>query len=215
VRRTLSFLLYPLFTLWLVIPWIRRRRRHPRWWMVRLAGALVGIVLLTGGPALQVLGGSLVMLAALLVPVPDPDRVRRIAEALGAPHSLNGGYFREGGLPVPRGTPLVFLLSAEELLVAPEDRPDYVLGRFPLAGIQRILVDGEEYRPRYISFAKEPPRRDPQADRRAKTRLALALPEAALEVEFRGVFARHLAEVAAHTLHDLKRTRPALPVING
>ena len=213
MRRLLSLLLYPLFSLWLLIPILRRWRRSRRWWMVRLAGAIVGLVLLAGSPLLRVAGASLLVLAALLSPVPDPDRVRRIAESLGVPHSLNAGFFQSGGIPIPPGVPLLFLLSPDQILVVPEDRPDHVLARYFLASLNRIRLDGDDYQPRYVSFAKEPPRREVDPDRYAVTRLTLDLDGSTLEVVFRGVFGHHLGEVAAHTLYDLQGRKPALPMI--
>jgi hypothetical protein len=215
VRRLLSLLLYPLFSLWLLIPILRRWRRSRRWWMVRLAGAIVGLVLLAGSPLLRVAGASLLVLAALLSPVPDPDRVRRIAEGLGVPHSLNAGFYQSGGLPIPPGVPLLFLLSPDQLLVVPEDRPDHVLACYALASLVRIRLDGEDYEPRYVSFAKEPPRREQDPDRQAVTRLTLDLDGSTLEVVFRGVFGHHLGEVTAHTLYDLRRCKPALRVFTA
>lgn len=214
MRRLLSLLLYPVFGLWLLIPAIGRWRRSPRWWMARLAGALLGLALLAGSPMLRVAGASLLVLAALLAPVPDPDRVLRIAESLGAPHSLNGGFFQSGGLPIRPGVPLLFLLSPDRLLVVPENSPDQVLARYSLASLTRIRLDGEDFQPRYVSFAKEPPRREASPDRQAITRLTLDLDGSTLEVVFRSVFGHHLGEVAAHTLYDLRRRKPALPVIN-
>lgn len=214
MRRLITLLLYPLFSLWLLIPILRRWRRSRRWWMVRLAGAILGLVLLAGSPMLRVAGASLLVLAALLSPVPDPDRVRRIAEGLGVPHSLNAGFFQSGGLPIPPGVPLLFLLSPDQLLIVPEDRPDHVLARYALASVACIRLDGGDYQPHYVSFAKEPPRREVDPDRDAITRLTLDLDGSTLEVVFRGVFGHHLGEVAAHTLHQLRQQKPSLPVIS-
>jgi len=183
--------------------------------MVRLAGALLGLVLLAGSPLLRVAGASLLVLAALLAPVPDPDRVRRIAGSLGAPHILNGGFYQSGGIPIPPGVPLLFLLSPDQLVVVPEDRPDQVLVRYALSSLNRIRLDGADYQPRYVSFAKEPPRREVSPDRQAVTRLTLDLDGSTLEVVFRGVFGHHLGEVAAHTLYDLRQRKPTLPVIHA
>jgi hypothetical protein len=210
MKRLFTLLLYPLFTLWLLVPWIRRYRRHPRWWIARLAGAVFGLILLAGNPLLRVAGASLLALAAVLPPVPDPDRVRRIGEALGAPHSLNAGFFRSGPLPVPTGLPLLFLLSSEQLLIVAADRPDHVLARHRLESVRRIRLEGEDYRPRYVSFAKEPPRSDPDPNHQACAYLAVDFEGATLELEFRGVFAAHLAEVAARTLYELRHS--PLPV---
>ena len=99
-------------------------------------------------------------------------------------------------------------------LVVPEDRPDHVMARYALASLVSIRLDGADYQPRYVSFAKEPPRREQDADRQAVTRLTLDLDGSTLEVVFRGVFGHHLGEVAAHTLHQLRQQKPSLPVIN-
>jgi hypothetical protein len=208
VKRLFHLVLYPLFALWLLVPWIRRYRRHPRWWIARLAAAAVGLVLLAGNPVLRIAGASLLALAAVLPPVPDPDRVRRIGEALGAPHSLNAGFFRSGPLAVPPGLPLLILLSSEQLLIVAADRPDHVLARHRLGSLTRIRLEGEDYRPRYVSFAKEPPRFDSNPDHKACACLAMDLDGSTLELEFRGVFAAHLAEVAARTLYELRLPPP-------
>lgn len=215
IRRRFSLFLYPVFYLWLLIPWLRRHRRRPYWWVVRLVVALLGLVLLTGRPVVRLTGVAALVLAALLAPVPDPDRIRRIAEALGAPHSLNGGSYQSGPLPIPPGTPLLFFLSPDQLLIVRADRPEQVLARYSLGSLQRLRLDDADYQPRYISFAKEPPRRESDADHEALTRLTLDLNGSTLEVSYQGVFGHHLGEVAAHTLHDLRRPKASFPVLTA
>ncbi len=212
-RRWMSILLYPVFALWLVIPWIRRQRRRPRWWLVRLVMLGSGAAFLLGIPVLRPAGALLVALATVLPPLRDPDHVRKTAEALGAPHIVNGGFFRAGALEAPPGAPLLFLLSAGEMLVVPGDQPENVLARHTLDSLTRIRLDGSDYQPHYVSFAKEPPRREPQPVPETVARLHLDLGSTSLETEYRGVFARHLAEVAARTLHDHAPRPPALAVI--
>lgn len=220
-RRLLELLLYPVFQVLLLIPAVRRWRRA-RWWnRVRLVMGLVGLALpAAGGSRLVVPGVLLILLAWWLAPVPDPDRLRQIAAQLGAPHTLQGGAYAAGSLELRPGVPLLLFVSDREVLVVRAGRPEQVLARYLVADLDTITVDGETYQPRYVSFAKEPPRLDENADHHAVRRLALRFGPARLELEYRGVFAAHLAEVAAHTLHDLRRLDQAaargsesLPVI--
>jgi hypothetical protein len=199
-------LLYPVFQVLLLIPAVRRWRRA-RWWnRVRLLGGFAGLALLaSGGNRLVVPGVLLMLLAWWLAPVPDPDRLRQIAAQLGAPHTLQGGAYAAGSLGLRPGVPLLLFVSGREVLVVRAARPEQVLARYAVADLDAITVEGETYQPRYVSFAKEPPRLDENADHHAVRRLALRFGPASLELEYRGVFAAHLAEVAAHTLHDLRR----------
>jgi hypothetical protein len=214
-------LLYPVFQVLLLIPAVRRWRRA-RWWnRVRLLGGFVGLALVAlGGSRLVVLGVVLMLLAWWLAPVPDPDRLRQIAAQLGAPHTLQGGAYAAGTLALKPGVPLLLFVSDREVLVVRAGRPEQVLARYPVADLDTITVEGQTYQPRYISFAKEPPRLDARANHHAVRRLTLRFGAESLELEYRGVFAAHLAEVAAHTLHDLRRLAQAaargsesLPVI--
>ena len=225
-RRLLELLLYPVFQVLLLIPAVRRWRRA-RWWnRVRLLAGFVGLALLaSGGTRLVVPGVLLILLAWWLAPVPDPDRLRQIAAQLGAPHTLQGGAYAAGTLGLwpgvlRPGVPLLRFVSDREVLVVRAGRPEQVLARYAVADLDTITVDGETYQPRYVSFAKEPPRLDENADRHAVRRLRLRFGPASLELDYRGVFAAHLAEIAAHTLHDLRRLAQAaargsesLPVI--
>ena len=230
--RVAGILLSPLFGALLLVPILRRERRKPRWRWVRLAGWLAGAVSFAAGwgrgnPWAQGAGVALLLGATILRRIEDPERVRKAAEALGARHVVNGGFFVAGG-PEPKdrlkqGAPLLFFVSPAELLAASSNAPEKAIWRCPLAGIEAIQVAAEDYQPHYVSFAKAPPVRDDNADRDARCCLTLQVNEAGrpgrkLDFEYRGVFARHLAEIAAHTIYScraLARQKPAerLPVI--
>ena len=218
LRRLVELLLYPVFHALLLIPALRRWRRAPWWNRVRAAVAVAGGASVLWGGRAVVPGAVVVLLALWLAPVPDPDRVRRIAAQLGAAHTLNGGGYVAGSLPVRAGAPLLLFLSPGEVLVTAADQPARVLGRYRVADLAEIAVDGRTYVPRYVSFAKQPPRRDPAADPQAVCRLTLGFGSDVLEVQYQGVFSTHLAEVAARTLHDLRRLAvegQPLPVLGG
>ena len=95
----------------------------------------------------------------------------------------------------------------------PLQRPDHVLARHPLAGLRSLRLDGEEYRPRNPSLTKEPPRREAHPDRQSVSCLELDLDGSLLEVRYQGVFARHLAEIAAYTLYKQKQSPPPFNVL--
>ncbi len=124
------------------------------------------------------------------------------------PHTVNGGFFAGGTVKLAFGTGLELIFSVPEVLLTVFERPEQVLARFGIAALDEILVDGEIYKPQYVSFAKAPPQRDQTVDRNATSRLRLRFGGEILELEYRGAFARHLAEVAAHTLYDLRRLSP-------
>ena len=184
-----------------MIPAIRRWRRRPGWRWVRLALALagVGLVAACGStyPALAAGGAVLAFVAAILGRLEDPERMQKLAERLGARHVANGGYSVAGDA-------MLLFLTDTELLVAPAAHPERVAKRISLAAIGAIEVDGAEFRPVYVSFAKAPPQREEAADRDATCRLTLRIPEVALELQYTGAFASHLAEIAARTIHDCR-----------
>ncbi|MBI3694757.1 MAG: hypothetical protein HY238_07955, partial [Acidobacteria bacterium] len=169
------------------------------------------ILIAAGGTAGEVAGAALLALATLLGPASDPDGMRKLAEKLGARHVVNGGC-------LPSGIPVLLLITPDEVLLSPARTPDRVEARYRIDSLEEIRVEGESFRPRnYVSFAKEPPRRDSAVDRDAACELVLSFATARLELQYRGAFARHLAEIAAHTLYQCReagrRSAEALPVI--
>lgn len=232
-RRVAGILLSPLFGALLLVPILRRERRKARWRWVRIAGWLAGVAFLVAGwdhAWAQAAGAALFLAATILRGIEDPERLRKAAERLGARHVVNGGFFVAGDPELKnglkKGTTLLFFISPAELLAASASAPEQVIWRCPLAGIEAIQVATEDYQPHYVSFAKAPPVRDDNADRDARCCLTLQVSEAdgiqarphKLDFEYRGVFARHLAEIAAHTIYScraLARQKPAerLPVI--
>jgi len=211
VRRVVSALLYPFFSLVLVAPAVRRLRRRRGWQAARLVAVGGGLGLAAAG--FWAGAAAVAAAAALLPPLEDPDRLRQVAERLGAPHVLNGGIFEHGDMQARPGCALLFFLSPQEMLVAAAGRPETVLARRRLGSVESIRVDGQDYRPQYVSFAKEPPRREEHPDREAVCRLEIRWTDSALEVSYRGAFARHLAETAAHSLWSLRKAGPALRVL--
>ena len=139
----------------------------------------------------------------------DADEPRKRAERMGARHALPGGFCAAGLDGIGPGTPLALYLSAEEVLVATEGEPEQIRARYRLGSLEQITVDGESYQPKYVSFAKEPPKREQLVDRNAVSRLALRFGEASVELEYRGAFARHLAESAANALHQMREASGA------
>ncbi|HYM10229.1 MAG TPA: hypothetical protein VEU62_05840 [Bryobacterales bacterium] len=204
--------LRPLFGLLLLIPLWRRLRRRPAWKWVRAGGWAAGLalMLLSGGrPALTWTGVVVLALATMWGPAEDPDSTQKLADQLGARHVINGGALAAGDVDLPPGTSVLLFLTPEEALLAAAAKLDDVKLRFALAGVDEIAVEGQEYRPQYVSFAKAPPQREQNPDRRAKRRLTIrfSLPDGAagrLDLDYRGAFAQHLAEIAAHTLLECR-----------
>lgn len=209
LRRAMEAALYPLFSVLLLIPLARRWRRGPRWGAARWTGWIAGGAMLaaglsTGLAPLSAAGVLLLALATLLAPLADPEAGRILAQRLGAQHALPAGFYVDGGLGFPPGEPVQMFLSAREVVLVPQG-PAPVVVRFPLAELAAVRIDGKIYRPRYVSFAKEPPRREQTVDRDAACRLGLDFGARRLELEYRGTFARHVAEAAAHALDELRR----------
>ncbi len=210
ISRLAGTALAPLFAAWLLVPFLRRERRLSRWKWIRMCGLAAGAALLAAGWKLRLLlpaGAALLLLSALWGPLADPDQLRTLAERLGAKHILNGGFFAGGEACLPVGAAVLLFLTAEELVAAAAESPGRKQWRWPLAEVKNIQIDGQDYQPRYVSFAKAPPARDHEADHSAACRLALHLDERndrRLYFEYRGVFARHLAEVAAHTVYGCR-----------
>jgi len=216
IRRLIETLFYPLFWLILLIPLLGRWRRRRSWRQARVIGWIAGAALSAGGGWGQhwltlAAGVVLLALATLLAPLADPDAGRKLAESLGAWHTLTGGVYSAGDLRLAEGTPLWLFLTPQEMIVVSALEPGPAQTRYNLSGLREIRVDGESYQPRYVSFAKAPPRRSEKVETGARSRLALEFEPDALQLEYQGAFARHLAEIAAHTLYDMRK----LCLLNG
>jgi|GEM_PF-1898081 len=216
--------LYALFSFLLLIPLVRRWRRHPRWSAVRLALGALGAA---GGAAAYSQAWPwwawaapvfVMLLAAWLGPTQDPDRERKIQRRHQAEYLLNGGGFAGGRLPssepLPEKQPLYLLIRGEHLLVVPRTADADVHSALSIRRIERIEVDGETYLPIYVSEAKDPPVKETTVDQRATSELALKFNDGgAVRFRYVGAFHKHLAETAAHAVYSvreqLRRPQPA------
>ncbi len=121
---------------------------------------------------------------------------------------VNGGLFVGGELPnrepLDARDGLSLLLRGGHLLLVPA-RDGEVHSAANVREIDKILVDGEVYRPVYVSEAKDPPVREEHVDQNAASELELAF-EDGKRWRFRyvGAFHKHLAETAAHAIHSVR-----------
>ena len=221
--RPLKGLLQVLFSAILVLPRLRALRRTRAWTGVRtallLAAAAIAI-LSTGWWRAAALAPAL--LAILLRRTVDPDRERRMQRTLGAEYLLNGGEWagaiRDGGQDsLERGTPLYLLLRGPHLLLVPRERDGEIHVALRIDAIERILVDGTEYVPIYVSEAKQPPVRESDVDRHLVSELVLKQRSGeSLKFRYRGSFAKHLAETAAHAVFSSRPQQTStLPIIGN
>ncbi len=209
-------LVYAVFWVALVLPWIRRQRRGHSWYRIRLLIALAGAGVAALGWTLSanwLVALSAVPLAFALVvgPVKDPDRERLLQARHGAQSFLNGGTFGGGRLPgaasIDEGAPLYLLVRDSELLLVPRDADDEVLAAIDLGKIAKVLVDGEPYRPVFIPEAKDPPVREVHVDRSRTSKMELVFnDETSIRFVYTGAFSRHLAESTAHALDHARRS---------
>ena len=213
LRRFLSL----FFAAALVVPRLRALRRRPAWNWVRV-GLLVAAALLAalgvGSVVLQALAAAAVALAAILRRTDHPDRERRVQRQHEADYLLNGGQWRgPAQTGIPPGTPLFLLLRGPRLLAVERDRPSEVRMEWRIDRIRRILVDGSDYVPVYVSEAKQPPVREREVDRHASSELEIE--DGAgdrFRFRYRGAFARPLAEAAAYAVHSARSlARQAVP----
>ena len=204
-----------MFSAILALPRLRALRRTRAWNWLRM-GLLVisaAVVVLSSGwwrVAAAVFG--LVVLA--LRRTVDPDRERRLQHKLGAEYFLNGGEWGGSGqtaepIGLDTGTRLYLLLRGRDLLVVPRNRNAEVHVSVPVDSVERILVDGQDYLPVYVSEAKQPPVRERDVDRHRVSSLSLEMGTGApMRFLYRGAFSEHLAETAAHAIFSVRaRTR--------
>ena len=159
------------------------------------------------------------LLALFLRRTVDPDRERRIQRVLGAEYLLNGGKWagsnRLGGpLGLELGTPLYLLLRGPHLLLVPREGDGEIHSAVRIDAIERILVDGMDYVPVYVSEAKQPPVRERAVDRHAVAELVLERRSGEpMRFRYSGAFARHLAQTAAHAVFSVRlHVAPAEPM---
>jgi hypothetical protein len=213
----MRLLLYPVFSILLFIPAVRRLRRDSRRWnLVRFAAGAVAIVTCGLGAWMSAwwlvgLGVAGLAAAFLVQPSPDPDRERDLQRRHQADYLLNGGRLvsawpsAPGSGPNP-GASLYLLLRAAKILAVSIDGDGEIRGTIEIADVEDILVGGETYRPVYVSEAKDPPVREPFVDKKAKTVMTLALAGSGkVEFEYQGAFSKHLAETAAHAIHSVRQ----------
>ncbi len=217
IPRWARLLLYPVFFLLLLIPKVRRLRRDRRRWNVArfatAAAALAAIALGALWSLWWAVGlGALVAVTALLArPAADPDRERDLQRRHQAAYLLNGGRLAstwpasvEGQLAA--GAALYVLLRGREILFVPVDGEGEAAATLELARITEILVQGESYRPVYVSEAKDPPVREKAVDKKAAVVTTLRLDGGeAIDLEYRGAFSKHLAESAAHAIYSVRK----------
>jgi len=217
--RWIGVLLYGVFWIILLVPLVRRWRRRESWRWARLGIAAAGALALGVGLALPQpwatgAGAALLLASVMLPPLADPDHERKLQARHGADYFLNGGQFVDGqwpqveehgeDLPVP--TRLYLLLKGRELLAVPVKGKGEARASLAVDDIRDIRVAGESYRPVYVSEAKDPPRREQQVDRSAKTLLELVLRDGGkLRFSYTGAFSKHLAETAAHAIYSVRR----------
>ncbi len=207
LSRPQAGLLAALFSAVLVIPWLRRLRRRAEWNWIR-SGLLVAAAAVAAlGPEWSKLPALLAaLLAVALRRTPDPDGERRIQRMHHAEYFLNGGEWAGQNPPddaegLRAGTAVYLLLRGPHLLVIRRDRHDRVEVALRVDSVERILVDGRDYVPVFVSEAKRPPRREREVDRHAVSDLSLEIRDgAALRFRYRGAFSLHLAETAAHAV---------------
>ena len=216
--RALRVALTALFSAILALPRLRALRRTRAWTWLRL-----GLLLLSAAFAAFSSGwwkagavafGLVVLVLRRSV---DPDRERRLQREHGADYFLNGGEW--GGVDptaesvnLDAGTHLYLLLRGGDLLVVPRDRDKAVHVAVPVDAVERILVNGRDYLPVYVSEAKQPPVRERDVDRHAVSILLLEMrggqPMCFL---YRGAFSEHLAETAAHAIFSVRARTNAKP----
>ena len=106
---------------------------------------------------------------------------------------------------LPAGTRLHLLLRGPHLLLVPSERGGEIHSVVRIDAIERILVDGRDYLPVYVSEAKQPPVREREVNRHAISDLVLEMRETLpLRFLYRGAFAGHLAETAAHAIYSVR-----------
>ncbi len=199
---------------------LRTLRRWRGWNWIRVAAIAVAVpvaVLEPGLPRAAAIAAAAI--AAVLRRTPDPDLERRIQRIHRADYLLNGGEWAgaprgEGADRLRTGAELYILLRGAHLLIVPKAAGGQVHAAIRVDEISRIRVDGVPYVPVYVSMAKQPPSRERDFDRHAVSELLLDVRQGeGLRLRYRGPFAAHLAETAAHAVHSVRfGPTPVAPV---
>ena len=204
------YLLAPFSVALSLLARVRLLRRRRSWQIARLvllAGAVLTASVAPGW--WKVLAAVPAVLGALLRRTRDPDRERQIQRIHRAEYLLNGGEWRRAENAGPAATAYL-LLRDGHLMVVPRARDIDVDAAVRVDAIAAIRVDGTPYRPVYVSEAKQPPVRERQVDRHAVSELVLDLRTGdSWRFRYRGAFARHLAETAAHAIYSVRAVSSA------
>ena len=210
-----SSFLAPLSVVPSLLARLRLLRRRRGWQIVRLA-LLAGAVLtaLAAPGWWKALAAVPAALGALLRRARDPDRERRIQRIHRAEYLLNGGEWRKAEKTGPPAAAYLLLRNVH-LMVVPRASGSDVDAVVRVDAIAAILVDGVPYRPVYVSEAKQPPVREKQVDRHAVSELVLELSAGdSWRFRYRGPFAKHMAETAAHAIYSVRAAFAASPGIS-
>ena len=209
--RLLRASLAALFSAILVLPRLRALRRKRAWNVLRaVALASAAFLAVFSAGWWRAVALVLALLALALRRTADPDRERRVQRMHGADYFLNGGEWggsgRVGGPHgLPTGTRLHLLLRGPHLLLVPSSRSGEIHAAVRVDAIERILVNGRDYLPVYVSEAKQPPVREREVNRHALSDLVLEMRETVpFRFLYRGAFAGHLAETAAHAIYSVR-----------
>ena len=200
-----------LFSAILVLPGLRALRRKRAWNLLRVAAlAIAASLAVFSAGWWRLVALVLALLALVLRRTADPDRERRLQRMHGAEYLLNGGEWggtagAAGSRGLPAGTCLHLLLRGPHLLLVPRNRRGEIHTAVRIDAIERILVDGRDYLPVYVSEAKQPPVREREVNRHAVSDLVLEMRGSEpLRFLYRGAFAGHLAETAAHAIFSVR-----------
>lgn len=186
-------------------------RRRPSWLYWRIGLALTGVATAawawneTVSPLWTALAAAPVLPALILGRLRDPDAERILQRRHRAEYLLNGGEHE--------GEAYYLLIRAQHLMLVPREDEE-VRRALEIPRIARILVDGEPYVPVYVSEAKDPPVQAEAPLTDSVSQMELHLDDGQVLVfRYRGAFAKHLAETAAHGVYSvregLRRPQPA------
>jgi len=191
-----------LFSVILLIPRLRRLRRHPKAWLVlRIVVATAGVALiwrfarLGGGPASLAVGLALLIVGVVVRARPEKKTVDDVARELDALVVVNGGDFSGDG---NQHSDVSIAVGTERLVVL--TRAHQRLAEIPL-GATRQISTGLAGANGHRSSAVWELRIDWESEGCETARF-----------RFQGTFAEHLARVAGQTIISVwKKSLPVIP----